>query len=121
MGHVGEGTRCSRCPGTRWRCRSRSRRSSGRRCGRWPATASLYRPSVEAAVSHGWYSPAGRREFVRARVTGAPAEGYRAEPAGPPAGLLLSALARANALAVVPEGVTDVRAGDRLHCLLLES
>ncbi|WP_418608028.1 hypothetical protein [Georgenia sp. SUBG003] len=55
------------------------------------------------------------------QVTGSPAEGYRAAPVGAPASLLLSALARANALAVVPEDVTDVRPGDRLHCLLLDA
>jgi len=81
----------------------------------------LYRDSVQAAVTDGWYSPAGRREFVRAHVTGSPGEGYRAAPVGAPASLLVSALARANALAVVPEDVTDVRPGDRLHCLLLDS
>ncbi|WP_448071035.1 molybdopterin molybdotransferase MoeA [Georgenia yuyongxinii] len=83
--------------------------------------AELYRPSVPAAVTTGWYSPHGRREFVRVHLTGTPADGYRAEPTGSPAALLVSALARANAFAVVPEDVTDVRAGDRLHCLLLES
>jgi molybdopterin molybdotransferase len=83
--------------------------------------ADLYRQSVPAAVTAGWYSPYGRREFVRVHVTGAPTEGYRAEPVGAPASLLLSALARANAFAVVPEEVTDVAAGDRLHCLLLDS
>ncbi|MEE6295730.1 molybdotransferase-like divisome protein Glp [Georgenia wangjunii] len=80
----------------------------------------LYRPSVPAAVTTGWYSPAGRREFVRVQLTGSPAEGYRAEPVGAPHALLLSALARSNALAVVPEDVTDVRAGDQLHCLVLD-
>lgn len=82
--------------------------------------AELYRPSVPAAVTSGWYSPAGRREFVRVQVTGSPEQGYQAELTGPPASLLLSALARSNAFAVVPEDVTDVRAGDRLHCLLLD-
>ncbi|WP_127130996.1 gephyrin-like molybdotransferase Glp [Georgenia sp. SYP-B2076] len=81
----------------------------------------LYRPSVPAAVASGWYSPAGRREFVRVHLTGSPEQGYQAEPMGAPAALLLSALARSNALAVVPEDVTDVRAGDRLHCLLLDA
>ncbi|MPV38635.1 molybdopterin molybdotransferase MoeA [Georgenia subflava] len=80
----------------------------------------LYRDSVPAAVTTGWYSPAGRREFVRVQVTGSPSGGYRAEPMGSPASLLLSALARSNAFGVVPEDVTDVRAGDRLHCLLLD-
>ncbi|UNX55456.1 molybdopterin molybdotransferase MoeA [Georgenia sp. TF02-10] len=121
VGHVGEGTPLFALPGDPVAVQVAFEAFVRPALRAMAGYGELYRPSVEAAVSHGWYSPAGRREFVRARVTGAPAEGYRAEPAGPPAGLLLSALARANALAVVPEGVTDVRAGDRLHCLLLES
>ena len=39
---------------------------------------------------------------------------------GSPTALLLSALAESNALAVVPEEVTNVRAGDRLQCLVLD-
>ena len=34
--------------------------------------------------------------------------------------MLLSALADSNALAVVPEDVTNVRVGDTLQCLVLE-
>ncbi|MEE6288612.1 gephyrin-like molybdotransferase Glp [Georgenia sp. MJ173] len=81
----------------------------------------LYRASVPATVTRGWYSPAGRREFVRVQLTGSPAEGYRATSSGSPAALLLSGLARSNALAVVPEDVTDVAAGDVLHCLVLDA
>lgn len=80
----------------------------------------LYRQSVTATVERGWYSPAGRREFVRVTLTGAPADGYRAVPNGTTGTLLLSALARSNALAVVPEDVTEVRAGSRLSCLVLD-
>lgn len=82
--------------------------------------ASVHRPSVQAEVVRGWRSPAGRREFARVHLTGNPSSGYRAEPTGEPAALLVSALARCNALAVVPEEVVEVRAGDRLHCLVLD-
>ncbi|GAA4421308.1 molybdopterin molybdotransferase MoeA [Georgenia halophila] len=80
----------------------------------------LYRDTVKAAVSRGWTSPPGRREFVRVHLAGSPGEGYRADPVGAPGKLLLSALARSNALAVVPEDVTDVGQGHQLHCLLLD-
>ena len=80
----------------------------------------LYRPTVTATVDRGWYSPAGRREFVRVTLTGSPSEGYRAALRGSPSLPLLSALARSNALAVVPEDVTDVREGTQLSCLLLD-
>lgn len=81
----------------------------------------LFRTSVPATVTHGWYSPRGRREFVRVQLVGSPDDGYRATPAGSPAALLLSGLARSNALAVVPEDVTEVAAGDELHCLALDA
>ena len=78
------------------------------------------RPVVRAAIDRSWYSPRGRREFVRVRLTGSPRSGYNAAVMGTPASLLLSALADSNALAVVPEDVTTVRAGDTLQCLVLE-
>lgn len=81
---------------------------------------SLNRPSVKAAVDRSWYSPRGRREFVRVRLSGDPRSGYQARVMGAPASLLLSALAESNALAVVPEDVTNVRAGDVLQCLVLD-
>lgn len=81
----------------------------------------LYRPTVRATVTRGWPSPAGRREFVRVTLSGSPQEGYRATPVGAPGTLLLSALARSNALAVVPEDLTDVAEGATLSCLVLEA
>jgi molybdopterin molybdotransferase len=82
--------------------------------------ADVFRRSTPASVDAGWTSPAGYRQFVPVHVSGAPREGYRAEPVGRASALLVSALARANALAVVPEDVTEVRAGDTLHCLVLD-
>ena len=80
----------------------------------------LNRPSVRAAVDRSWYSPRGRREFVRVRLVGDPKTGYQARVMGAPASLLLSALAESNALAVVPEDLTNVRAGDQLQCMVLD-
>ncbi|MBD3689118.1 molybdopterin molybdotransferase MoeA [Nanchangia anserum] len=79
-----------------------------------------YRPAIMAKVDRGWESPAGRREFVRVRVTGTPDAGYDAVLTGDHDRLLLSALARANALAVVPEDVTHVNAGDEFYCMVLD-
>lgn len=78
------------------------------------------RPAVKAAVDRGWYSPKGRREFVRVRLSGGPRDGYEAKVMGQPDALWLSALADSNALAVVPESMTTVRAGEQLTCMLLE-
>ena len=80
----------------------------------------LFRPSVAAVATSGWPSPAGMRQFVPARLSGNPDEGYRVTPVGDPDELSLVALARANALAVVPEHDGAVHAGDRVHCLVLE-
>lgn len=80
---------------------------------------SLYRSSLPAAVSAGWHSPAGMREFVPVRLVGSPSRGYRAEPTAQPGATRLYGLARANAIAVVPEDTHTVVVGDTLHCLLL--
>ncbi|MDO4791522.1 MAG: molybdopterin molybdotransferase MoeA [Buchananella hordeovulneris] len=82
--------------------------------------ADLYRPTVSARVTQGWMSPPGKMEFVRVRLTGDPQAGYLAEPQGQPGARLMSALARSNALAVVPESKTVVTPGDRLHCFVLD-
>ncbi len=81
---------------------------------------SLNRRSVVATVDRSWYSPRGRREFVRVRLVGDPREGYQAKVQGAPGALLMSALASSNALAVVPEDVTTVNAGDTLQCMVLD-
>ncbi|MFC4554003.1 gephyrin-like molybdotransferase Glp [Georgenia faecalis] len=82
--------------------------------------ADVFRPSVPAVVDRGWYSPSGRREYVPVRMTGTARAGYHAQPTAAPGALVLSGLARANGLAVVPEDVTDVRPGDTLHCVVLD-
>lgn len=83
----------------------------------------IYRPSVAAHASVGWRSPAGVRQFVPATLVGSPDDGYHVTPVGDPTRLdelSVAGLAAANALAVVPEDVTEVRFGDRVHCLVLE-
>lgn len=54
-------------------------------------------------------------------LTGSPTKGYRASPVAAPGTTPLLGLARANAIAVVPEDTRTVVAGDRLHCLLLDA
>ncbi|WP_309133907.1 gephyrin-like molybdotransferase Glp [Cellulomonas sp.] len=80
----------------------------------------LFRPSVAAAATQGWASPPGLRQFVPASVLGSPEEGYRVTPLGDPAAPSTTALAQANALAVVGETDMAVRAGQVVHCLVLE-
>lgn len=80
----------------------------------------FYRPAIKATVDRAWSSPPGRREFVRVRLAGSPQAGYTASLTGAPDQLELSALARANALAVVPEEVEDVAVGDEFYCMVLD-
>ncbi|MDQ0424518.1 molybdopterin molybdotransferase MoeA [Cellulomonas iranensis] len=82
--------------------------------------AELFRPSVAAVATEGWVSPPGLRQFVPASVLGSPDEGYRATPIGDPSAPSTTALAHANALAVVGEGDVAVHPGSVLHCLVLE-
>ena len=82
--------------------------------------ADLFRPSVRAAAALPWASPAGRRQFVPANVTGSPTEGYLVRPIGHPDEVSLGAFATANAMAVVGEDTTRVRAGDTLACLVMD-
>src|SRR5690606_35311115 len=79
----------------------------------------VFRPSVRAAVTHPWASPAGLTQAVPASVVGSPAEGYTVTALDPDAPSL-AALARANALVVVPEETTTVHAGDVVPCVVLE-
>ena len=62
----------------------------------------------------------GRRCGWR-RTTGSPSRGYTAVPTSPPGATRLLGLARANAIAVVPETTHTVVAGETLHCLLLDA
>lgn len=79
----------------------------------------LGRPHVSAVTTAAFASPAGRREFVRARVERA-ADRWVVKPTGTPGAQHLSGLATANALAIVPEDVTDVAEGTPLLTWLLE-
>ncbi len=79
-----------------------------------------YRRSLVPGVTlDGFSSPAGRRQFVRAAATSGD-EGWMASTVGGHGSHLLGGLSRANALIVVPEDVTSVRAGDQVELMLLD-
>lgn len=80
----------------------------------------LNRPSVNAAITETLMSPLGVRQFVRVRISGDPSRGYQVRPLGDPAATWLSALAGSNALAVIPEDVTNVPAHSSVTCMLLD-
>jgi len=74
---------------------------------------------VPGVTLDGFSSPARRRQFVRAAATSGD-EGWMASTVGGHGSHLLGGLSRANALIVVPEDVTAVRAGDQVELMLLD-
>ncbi|MEV0800608.1 gephyrin-like molybdotransferase Glp [Kribbella sp. NPDC050281] len=79
-----------------------------------------YRRSTVQGVSlDAFSSPPGRRQFVRAAARPGD-QGWMASTVGGHGSHLLGGLSRANALIVVPEDVTSVRAGDQVELLLLD-
>jgi molybdopterin molybdotransferase len=77
------------------------------------------RQTVQGVVLDGFSSPAGRRQFVRAAATSGD-QGWMASTVGGHGSHLLGGLSRSNALIVVPEDVTSVRAGDQAELWLLD-
>jgi molybdopterin molybdotransferase len=79
----------------------------------------IMRPIVRARVSEPLRSPPGRRSYLRAWI--AVEQGaYTVRPVGGAGSHLIASLAAANALIVVPEGVTEVDAGSAVSVLMLE-
>lgn len=83
-------------------------------------SAKLHRQSVKAVLQQNLRSPAGRRQFARARITSSPDGSYAVTPMSGQGSHLLADLAYANALVVVPEHVTEVAAGQVVDAMLLE-
>lgn len=79
----------------------------------------LNRTTVQTRAATPFRSAAGLREFVYVRLSGSSKSGYQAHPLTGERTQAISALAEANALAVLPEEKTNVEAGDPLTCLLL--
>jgi len=79
----------------------------------------VYRPRVEAVVEDAIHPEAGRETYVRVRAW-RDEGGWRARPAGRQGPNIVSSVAGANALAVVPGDRPAVAAGETLELLLLE-
>ena len=78
----------------------------------------LGRPSVRAVLLEDIHSD-GRESYVRAVVT-RDARGYVAVTTGSQGSHIMTSLVAANALLVVPEGVTAVAAGTELTALMID-
>ncbi len=79
----------------------------------------IYRPVVRAVLAEPLHSPAGKRQFARGHLEVEDGR-YVVRPAGGQGSHMLGALARANALVVVPEDVTDVKTGTAVAVLRLD-
>ena len=82
--------------------------------------ARLHRPSVRAVLRSTLRSPEGKRQFARARVHPIGEGVYEVTPMDAQGSHLVSDLAYANALIVVPEHVTEAAAGQVVDTMLLE-
>jgi molybdopterin molybdotransferase len=77
------------------------------------------RPRVRAVASKALVSPAGKRSFLRVLLE-VKKGAYVVTPVSGAGSHLLAGLARANALAVIPEDVEKVPAGEPVEVLVLE-
>lgn len=80
----------------------------------------LYRPEVTAVLDADITGPREKTQFARVRVRRG-GEGWVASPTGASSSNLLSTVARANGLAVIPEGTASVRAGGPCRVMLFRS
>jgi molybdopterin molybdotransferase len=84
----------------------------------------LHRPTQDAVVVAGWHSPAGRRQYMPVAFEPSGVGGVLQVRPATPGGSgshLVTRLAGAEALAIIDQDTTDVREGDRVTVMLLES
>jgi molybdopterin molybdotransferase len=79
----------------------------------------IYRPVVRAVLAEPLASPVGKRQFARGHLQVEDGR-YVVRPAGGQGSHMLGALAKANALVVVPEDVTEVKTGTAVAVLRLD-
>lgn len=79
----------------------------------------LFRRTVQAVTEEPLKTPGRLMHFLRAVVREAP-EGWRARLTGPQGSGILTSMAKANALLIVPEEADEVPAGTTLSALLLD-
>jgi molybdopterin molybdotransferase len=73
---------------------------------------------VVAVADESLSSPPDKRSFLRVRLSRSE-DGWHCTPTGAQGSHVISSIARADGLAVVPEDVTEVPAGDRVTVQLL--
>jgi molybdopterin molybdotransferase len=78
----------------------------------------VHRPTVVARAAEPLLAPAHKRGYVRVRLTREGA-GWTARPTGAQGSHLITSIAQADGLAIVPEAVPEVRVGDEVRVMLL--
>ncbi|MDP9243133.1 MAG: molybdopterin molybdotransferase MoeA [Actinomycetota bacterium] len=84
------------------------------------ARRDLFRPEITAKLTADITGPRGKTQFARVLVRRTPG-GRVAEPTGGSASNLISTIARANGLAIVPPGVETLRAGSDCRVMLFRA
>jgi len=82
--------------------------------------AQLSRPEVSATLTADVEGPAGKTQYARVEVARG-ADGWSATPTGGRGSNLISTIARANGLAIVPTGTSVARAGSQVRVMLFRS
>ena len=83
--------------------------------------AALHRDVIRLPATTGWRTPPGRRQYLPASIDRSDPTGWRVGPAtaGGSGSHLAGGLARAEAYAVVPAEVEEVREGDLVDVMLI--
>lgn len=80
----------------------------------------LYRPEIPARLEQDVSGPRGKTQFARVRVRRTE-DGWVAAPTGGRGSNLISTVARANGLAVIPPGIETAEAGSEVRVMLFRS
>jgi molybdopterin molybdotransferase len=78
----------------------------------------VHRPTVIADVLEPLHAPADKRGYLRVRLSRDGAR-WTVRPTGAQGSHIISSLAQADGLAIIPESVTEVRVGDEVRVMLL--
>jgi molybdopterin molybdotransferase len=80
----------------------------------------LFRPEITATLTADVSGPKGKAQYARVRVERTD-EGWTASPTGGRGSNLISTVARANGLAIVPPGTETASAGSKVQVLVFRS
>jgi molybdopterin molybdotransferase len=82
--------------------------------------SNLVRPEITATLSDDIHGPKGKTQFARVEVVRGK-DGWTATPTGGRGSNLISTVARANGLAVIPAGTEAAAAGSKVRVMLFRA